>query len=101
MQILYPCVRLRVLSLFLIPNLLTAILYYDYLLTFPLEVGRFWLFHETNWATALFYLNRYLSLVGHIPIAMEYFWTDTFDVKAKVRLNSVLSFLPKADANCF
>jgi len=50
-----------------------TILYYDYALTFHLEVNRFWKMRRLTWASSLFYLNRYLSLVGHIPVIVQYF----------------------------
>jgi hypothetical protein len=49
-----------------------VILYYEYALTFSMEVERFWA-QRFSWASFFFYLNRYLSLLGHIPVTMEYF----------------------------
>lgn len=45
-----------------------AILYYDYFLTIGVEIERFW--KRTPWSLAaiLFYLNRYVVLLGYIPI---------------------------------
>lgn len=54
-----------------------VILYYDYALTFVDEVDRFWASRSISWASLLFYLNRYLSLLGHIIIMIEYFWDPT------------------------
>lgn len=42
------------------------ILYYDFLLTFDDEVRFFW-HRKWNSVTILFFLNRYLPLVGHVP----------------------------------
>jgi hypothetical protein len=53
-----------------------ALLYYDYLLTLPLEVSRFWDSRRLTWASSFFYLNRYLSLLGHAPVAFQYMWTN-------------------------
>lgn len=63
-----------------------SILYYDYLLTLPLEIDRFWFNRQAScsWASFLFFLNRYVSLFGHIPIAMEYLWTGNLDLKEKM-----------------
>ncbi|KAJ6614760.1 hypothetical protein B0H10DRAFT_2043970 [Mycena sp. CBHHK59/15] len=52
-----------------------TILFYDYLLTIDQEVSWYW-GTQMTWATLLFYLNRYGSLVGSIPIVVEYFWTS-------------------------
>ncbi|KAF8199512.1 hypothetical protein BJ912DRAFT_921926 [Pholiota molesta] len=54
-----------------------AILYYDYLLTLPMEVSRFWNSRRVTWGSSLFYGNRYLSLIGHIPVMFQYFWTGS------------------------
>lgn len=58
----------------------TAILYYDYLLTFGDEVRFFWRRKKTNCFTILFFLNRYVQLVGNVGIAMQEF----SDVSEKV-----------------
>ncbi|TBU51490.1 hypothetical protein BD310DRAFT_953238 [Dichomitus squalens] len=52
-----------------------AILYFDYALTLGREVERFW---KGRFALAsfVFYLNRYLSLTGHIPVIYEFYWVD-------------------------
>ncbi|TBU31207.1 hypothetical protein BD311DRAFT_752855 [Dichomitus squalens] len=49
-----------------------SLLYYEYVLTFPLEVERYW---HSAWscASVLFFLNRYLSIFGHIPVIVEFF----------------------------
>jgi len=59
-----------------------VILYYDYALTLSMEVERFWTFQSFTWASFLFFLNRYLSVVGHLPVFVEFFWT-TPDPAAK------------------
>ncbi|KDR76380.1 hypothetical protein GALMADRAFT_247831 [Galerina marginata CBS 339.88] len=51
-----------------------SILYYDYFLTLSLECSRFWASRRLTWASTFFYLNRYLSLFGHVPVAFQYFW---------------------------
>ncbi|EJF59252.1 hypothetical protein DICSQDRAFT_65360, partial [Dichomitus squalens LYAD-421 SS1] len=49
-----------------------ALLYYEYVLTLPLEVERYW---HSAWscASVLFFLNRYLTIFGHIPVVVEFF----------------------------
>ncbi|KAK0489519.1 hypothetical protein EDD18DRAFT_1359413 [Armillaria luteobubalina] len=64
-----------------------SILYYDYALTFGLEVSRFWVHRGFSWAAFFFYLNRYLGIFGHIPVAVEYFWTGYPSNKAQRRVN--------------
>ncbi|KAJ7020076.1 hypothetical protein C8F04DRAFT_1275505 [Mycena alexandri] len=51
-----------------------TVLFYDYFLTLDSEVSRYWGSKMTA-PTFLFYLNRYLMLVGTIPVAIQYFWT--------------------------
>ncbi|OCH94949.1 hypothetical protein OBBRIDRAFT_721553, partial [Obba rivulosa] len=50
-----------------------AILYYDYFTTFSVEIERFWKRNCLSWVSALFVVNRYLSLIGPILVAVEYF----------------------------
>ncbi|KAF8072079.1 hypothetical protein FPV67DRAFT_1483847 [Lyophyllum atratum] len=50
-----------------------VILYYDYALTLPAEVQRFWS-SPLSWAPSFFYVNRYLALFGHIPVMIQYYW---------------------------
>ncbi|KAI0742657.1 hypothetical protein C8Q80DRAFT_1122863 [Daedaleopsis nitida] len=47
-----------------------AILYYDYTLTFGHEFERFWK-RPFSLAAFGYYLNRYLSLLGHVPVIFE------------------------------
>ncbi|KAF9466478.1 hypothetical protein BDZ94DRAFT_1319363 [Collybia nuda] len=51
-----------------------VILYYDYALTLPDEVERFWATRSLTWASSFFYINRYLTLLGHIPVMVQYYW---------------------------
>ena len=44
-----------------------VLLYYDYLLTLPDEVDRLWHAGPRSWASIVFFINRYLALVGHVP----------------------------------
>ncbi|KAI0752163.1 hypothetical protein C8Q74DRAFT_1393942 [Fomes fomentarius] len=50
-----------------------AILYFEFALTFPLEVERFW-GRPSGWASTLFYINRYTSIIFHLPVLYKYFW---------------------------
>lgn len=50
-----------------------AVLYYDYCLTFSAEAETFWKAFTVSWPSALFIVNRYVSLLGPIPILMENF----------------------------
>ncbi|RPD60805.1 hypothetical protein L227DRAFT_610899 [Lentinus tigrinus ALCF2SS1-6] len=55
-----------------------ALLYYDYALTFGAEVERFWRFRmgRPSWGGIGFFLNRYLSVLGHIPVIWEFFGSE-------------------------
>ncbi|KAH9963064.1 hypothetical protein BJV74DRAFT_799741 [Russula compacta] len=51
-----------------------AILYYEYLLTLPREIQFLWPPHnKLGWFTFACLLNRYLPVLGHIPILASYF----------------------------
>ncbi|KAJ7216882.1 hypothetical protein C8J57DRAFT_1395914 [Mycena rebaudengoi] len=60
---------------FLLLTPITALLFYDYFLTFEWEVSRYWARPNRSWATILFFLNRYGTLLGNIPVVIQYFWT--------------------------
>ncbi|KAI0651323.1 hypothetical protein C8Q79DRAFT_897161, partial [Trametes meyenii] len=49
-----------------------ALLYYDFVLTIPQEIERYWK-GSFSWTTLLFFLNRYLSVVMHLPVIVEFF----------------------------
>ncbi|KAF8189492.1 hypothetical protein K438DRAFT_1832686 [Mycena galopus ATCC 62051] len=51
-----------------------ALLYYDFLLTLDLEISRYW-GTSLSWPTLLFFLNRYLTLLGNVPAVVQRFWT--------------------------
>ncbi|KAI0264628.1 hypothetical protein BC834DRAFT_970581 [Gloeopeniophorella convolvens] len=44
------------------------ILYYDYFLTLSDEVDRFWCSGPRTWGSAIFLANRYLAVLGHLPL---------------------------------
>ena len=48
-------------------------LYYDYSLTLSTEVEHFWKRARISLVSVLFVVNRYLGLLGSIPVALEYF----------------------------
>ncbi|KAJ7734073.1 hypothetical protein B0H16DRAFT_155595 [Mycena metata] len=53
-----------------------TVLVYEYLLTLEREVSMFWGIRLT-WASFFFYLNRYTSLFGTLPILIQYYSTTT------------------------
>ena len=59
-----------------------ALLYYDYTLTFGAEVSRFWRCRvgRHSWGTVGFFLNRYLAILGHIPVIWEFFGSENYSV---------------------
>ncbi|TFK40054.1 hypothetical protein BDQ12DRAFT_734091 [Crucibulum laeve] len=67
-----------------------AILYYDYLLTLPAEISRFWSMRRITWASSFFYLNRYLTLLGHGPVVHQYFWSSSSPERFSVCLSLLL-----------
>jgi hypothetical protein len=64
-----------------------AILLYDYCLTFAAEVERCWSARRLNWGLGFFYLNRYSTLFGHVPIMLEFFWSTSNPNKDEVSLS--------------
>ena len=59
---------------------LPAILYFDYVLTFDMEVERFWQ-RQFSWISLGFFLNRYIAVAMHIPVMFEFFWTSLPSVR--------------------
>ncbi|KAJ3729539.1 hypothetical protein C8R42DRAFT_169051 [Lentinula raphanica] len=51
-----------------------TLLYYDYFLTIKKEVDLFWTFRSLRWVTVMFYLTRYFSILGSIPVMFGHFW---------------------------
>lgn len=49
-----------------------ALLYYDFVLTIPQEVERYWE-RKFSLPSFLFFLNRYMSVLCHIPVIIEFF----------------------------
>ncbi|KAI0656193.1 hypothetical protein C8Q70DRAFT_921847 [Cubamyces menziesii] len=49
-----------------------GILWYDFVLTLPLEVERYWK-GGRSWASIFFFLNRYMTVLSHIPVVVEFF----------------------------
>ncbi|KAI0780785.1 hypothetical protein BD413DRAFT_11745 [Trametes elegans] len=62
-----------------------SLLYYDYFLTLSMEVEYFWRCARLSSASILFLLNRYLGLLGPIPIMVEYFGKVTPQVMISTR----------------
>ncbi|KAF8067939.1 hypothetical protein FPV67DRAFT_1165893 [Lyophyllum atratum] len=62
-----------------------TLLVHEYTLTFPAEVQRFWpIASRPTWAVGIFFINRYLTLLGHIPVMFEYFWYSMSPDKPRV-----------------
>jgi len=58
-----------------------VLLVYDYTLTFSMEVERFWLSHQASTTTILYFVNRYVGLVGYLPILYQFLSVTTGDVR--------------------
>ncbi|PPQ80162.1 LOW QUALITY PROTEIN: hypothetical protein CVT25_001455, partial [Psilocybe cyanescens] len=79
------------------PLIAAVILYYDYILTFSDEYNLYWS-SETrfSFATALFYLNRYVTILAHIPTLVlgfgSWYHTDRLKLRTiQVYVQSVYS----------
>ncbi len=57
-----------------------VVLYYDFLLTFPFEVERYWA-GGRSWASCCFFANRYMAVLGHLPVVYEFFGTMPEEVR--------------------
>lgn len=58
----------------------SALALYDYILTFPAELDRFWSpLKIRQWGTLIFIINRYVGLWGHVPIIYSYFFVPPSD----------------------
>ncbi|KIK54930.1 hypothetical protein GYMLUDRAFT_249117 [Collybiopsis luxurians FD-317 M1] len=53
-----------------------VILIYDWLITLDREVELFWRRDRKRLPAILFFVNRYLSLLGAVPISILYFWPE-------------------------
>ena len=45
-----------------------VILYYDYFLTLPKEIEGYWCVGSHTWASIVFLANRYVAVLGHLPL---------------------------------
>ncbi|KAI0264626.1 hypothetical protein BC834DRAFT_970579 [Gloeopeniophorella convolvens] len=62
-----------------------VVLYYDYLLTLAREIEFFWPpKNRLGWASSLLLINRYVSIIGHIPILKSYLVLGGFSGQAIV-----------------
>ncbi|KAI0260293.1 hypothetical protein BC834DRAFT_973552 [Gloeopeniophorella convolvens] len=78
-----------------------AILYYDYLLTISREIRFVWPpVNKLGWVTSVYFLNRYLSILGHAPLLSSYFirgnleWAILTDRNSDVESIEVISSIP-------
>jgi len=51
-----------------------VVLFYDYALTFRMEISGYWSPLQHDLGTAIFLLNRYVSFFGNIPIIVDVFY---------------------------
>ena len=59
-----------------------VMLYYDYLLTLPREIQFLWPPHnKQGWFTLVYFLNRYIPIIGILPIAVSYLIPVNFAVR--------------------
>jgi hypothetical protein len=74
-----------------------VLLYYDYLLTLSDEVDRFWHRGPHSWASIIFFANRYIALLGHLPFV----WSVYAD-PCKVGVGPIAGLLSDDDLfSCF
>ncbi|KAI0340397.1 hypothetical protein BDW22DRAFT_1430992 [Trametopsis cervina] len=66
------CSDARINNCFTVASI--GLLYYDYLLTLPTEVNRYWYDRQYTWSVTIFFILRYLALVGHVPVIAQVAW---------------------------
>ncbi|KAI5997284.1 hypothetical protein F5J12DRAFT_852072 [Pisolithus orientalis] len=69
-----------------------SFLYYDYALTFSREIDLFWKRPRRSWPFVLFIANRYLTVLGRVPMSIYLFWS-TNDTNYGVRVCPRLWFI--------
>ncbi|KAJ6503864.1 hypothetical protein C8R45DRAFT_973957 [Mycena sanguinolenta] len=67
-----------------------TLLFYDFLLTLDLEVSRYW-GARTSWSTVLYFVNRYGTLFGNVPVVIQRFWTAP-STSEKIRICQELHY---------
>ncbi|KAJ7917202.1 hypothetical protein B0H13DRAFT_1608528, partial [Mycena leptocephala] len=68
-----------------------TVLFCEYFQHLDSEVSRYWGLHFT-WPNILFFANRYGTLLGNIPVVMEYFWSKNSSPE-KIRVSVPLAML--------
>ncbi|KAJ6565544.1 hypothetical protein DFH09DRAFT_1363756 [Mycena vulgaris] len=67
-----------------------SILLYEYWITLDWEISRYW-GARLSWPNALFFANRYGTLLGNIPVVMGDFWTEN-STPTKIKVSVCDSF---------
>ena len=65
-----------------------AILVFDYFLTLRGEIDGFWCAGSHTWASTVFLVNRYVAVLGHLPLFYIIFGSSC---NSKVSLNGSVS----------
>jgi hypothetical protein len=56
-----------------------------------MEIDRFWSFPRITWGSLFFYANRYLSVLGYMPLLFKALWnTDNPADKVEVSVSLFL-----------
>lgn len=74
-------------------NVFSAILYYDYAMTVLSEIEYYWSPPKLSTNFVLFAVNRYIGLLGPIPVFFEYFFSTTEPVSLHHKISQLLTFL--------
>jgi hypothetical protein len=70
-----------------------SVLFYEFFSVLDWEISRFW-GAPISWSTILFFVNRYGTLLGNIPVVFEKFWT-TPGTSDKIRVRTAASGVEK------
>ena len=49
-----------------------------------MEIERFWRVKRLSLPVFLFFVNRYVTILGHLPVMFEYFWNSSSPLKSSV-----------------
>ena len=72
---------------------IVAVLLYDFVLTFPQEVGWLWRGWHLSIARTLFIINRYLPIIALVPAVFEDFASNSIEVNIQLSYMSTSSYV--------
>ncbi|KIY65996.1 hypothetical protein CYLTODRAFT_399460 [Cylindrobasidium torrendii FP15055 ss-10] len=69
-----------------------VVLYYDWIITLGQEISRMWTIDNVSFSVVGYYLNRYVCLLGHIPVVLQFFVNmEPGEQKTKLCVSTICS----------